>query len=98
MLPNHWETSWRSVSDCASNLIAKIIWLKNNAKKAITLKTKVTLLDGFGQILLAISPDTPVKALFFCQPGGGNTKDYFNPGRLEGFDYSFAAYVTMVLQ
>ena len=62
-------------------------------KNAITLKTKVTLLDGFETDFTAslFLPDTPVKALFFCQPGGGNTKDYFNLGQAEGFDYSFAS-------
>ena len=60
---------------------------------AIILKTKVTLLDGFETEFTAslFLPDSPAKSLFFCQPGGGNTKDYFNLGQAEGFDYSFAS-------
>ncbi|EJW20374.1 hypothetical protein IMCC14465_18600 [alpha proteobacterium IMCC14465] len=60
---------------------------------AIILKTKVTLLEGYETDFTAslFLPDTPAKTLFFCQPGGGNTKDYFNLGQAEGFDYSFAS-------
>jgi pimeloyl-ACP methyl ester carboxylesterase len=29
-------------------------------------------------------------AVFFCLPGGGNSKNYFDLGTVDGFDYSFA--------
>ena len=70
-------------------------------KNAITLKTKVTLLDGFETDFTAslFLPDTPVKALFFCQPGGGNTKDYFNLGQAKDLTiHSPRVCVTMALQ
>ena len=34
------------------------------------------------------------KTLLICLPGGGASKDYFDLGKFEGFDYSFASHMT----
>ena len=41
-------------------------------------------------------PETPLAeaSVFFCLPGGGVNRDYFNLGQAEGFDYSFANRMT----
>lgn len=63
----------------------------------IILKSGVRLLDGFEtdfSASLFLPEQNPAKSLFFCQPGGGNSKTYFDLGQADGFDYGFASRMT----
>lgn len=63
----------------------------------ITLKTRIGTLCGH-EIKVQAEYYRPEKALsntvFICFPGGGSSRNYFDLGMFENFDYSFSSHMT----
>ena len=59
-----------------------------------TVATKSGDNIGLKAAYFAPQKPKPSACVFFCLPGGGVTRDYFNLGEADGFDYSFASRMT----